>query len=1092
MRDALDGCRMTPKQPRVEQATRDPSPSQESPSPEPGKRTQVDSRPRYGQLSGGAERPTTIAAAAQPSSAPPKDVARESIDAEGTRGSAARGVHGAGGPLPYLERIRASFGRHDVSHVRAHMGGAVDAAAAELGARGYTLGDDVGFAGAAPDLHTAAHEAAHAVQQAAGAPRSELDGGTDDLYERNADAVADAVVAGRSAEPILDEITAAPSTPSLVIQRKPSARRPAWEYLEPYRTRAITAIHGRFLEVGVALSHPGIQWGSIADAASRVAGAIRSFVDRVPGQALKQLMKLSYPADLETLVDGIRGDRTEWVPSIGIALGIAFDEPVLRSLERIALRVRSLYDRNKRMPRPSEVVASSPLDGVIAEVMTAPGAVVIDPHGGDARELRGTRAFTEGAREVEYVWLGQRDPNLWHWIQVTSPKDAAAEDVAKTPLAGGEVLDGSEQAYRIAAHPPYFGIPIETARLVPAAVQFAPEHVKRQMAGGDVGPRVADSGPFQESQVSDDAALAHNTKAQPGDEDPEVTLPRIREQLTVMGLQLSPWKLAGPLAGASRFADRRRSEIAGDPRRAQTWKGSLAAQERVLRVAASDLAELHGNVVAQGLTPKDAARLGPITRVFEAYAKAAGASHLGAEAMAAYAEASQQRALLSVGFAEDAARVAGAATGGDRSAEVSRAEPPKVVRAPGDNSDEAPQDAPAPADLATRAADQRLRVLRGQKLDPDTVDLVTVDAEETTMRSRIAAIRQQVAVIESEADDVGITKELYESGIPTLRAFSAYLTHQLIPRWNGELDGAARWKGPTDGNTANRTLIEQRRRAIASVDAGMRRVQHELQFDKYVEWANKDIARQRLHNAFKSMAIQLGIMVVTGQVASAALAGMRGVVLGAELLTEVRGAGLAYKAAEVLLHASLATVTQGAVTGEQVGVADIGEAALAMVLANAAMKPFQNLLKGDVELEKQLQKAAHERFIDGQLAGKGARTESKLGAAAKTAGKVVKKGAQVGGEVAAETATGIATSHVAHAVVKGEGLGSMASSEEWINQGNSIGANRFVAVRTHKMHERIAHANSTTPMPPPTRVRTQMTKPSSGPSSRRSRFAQLT
>ena len=49
---------------------------------------------------------------------------------------------------------------------------------------------------------------------------------------------------------------------------------------------------------------------------------------------------------------------------------------------------------------------------------------------------------------------------------MTAPKNATAEDVARTPLAGGEVMAGSEQAYRIAASPPYFGIPIETARRV--------------------------------------------------------------------------------------------------------------------------------------------------------------------------------------------------------------------------------------------------------------------------------------------------------------------------------------------------------------------------------------------------------------------------------------------------------------------------------------------------------------------------------------------------------------------------------------------------------------------------------------------------
>ena len=57
-----------------------------------------------------------------------------------------------------------------------------------------------------PSLHTAAHEAAHVVQQARGV---QLDGGVGqvgDRYEANADAVADLVVRGESAEALLDEV----------------------------------------------------------------------------------------------------------------------------------------------------------------------------------------------------------------------------------------------------------------------------------------------------------------------------------------------------------------------------------------------------------------------------------------------------------------------------------------------------------------------------------------------------------------------------------------------------------------------------------------------------------------------------------------------------------------------------------------------------------------------------------------------------------------------------------------------------------------------------------------------------------------------
>ncbi|MEZ4475562.1 MAG: DUF4157 domain-containing protein [bacterium] len=119
-------------------------------------------------------------------------------------GVAAQGVAGAGQPLPHLDAIQASFGKHDVTGVQAHTGSAAEGAAAELSANAYAVGNDVAFSQSSPSLHTAAHEAAHVVQQKAGV---QLEGGvgrSGDAYEQHADAVADAVVSGQSAEALLD------------------------------------------------------------------------------------------------------------------------------------------------------------------------------------------------------------------------------------------------------------------------------------------------------------------------------------------------------------------------------------------------------------------------------------------------------------------------------------------------------------------------------------------------------------------------------------------------------------------------------------------------------------------------------------------------------------------------------------------------------------------------------------------------------------------------------------------------------------------------------------------------------------------------
>jgi hypothetical protein len=118
-------------------------------------------------------------------------------------GLAQDGVAGPGGPLPHLDRVQAAFGRHDVRGARAHIGPAASDAADRLSALAYTTGTHVAFRGQV-DLRLVAHEAAHVVQQRLGARPAGGTGTPGDSYERQADAVAAAVVAGRSAEPLLD------------------------------------------------------------------------------------------------------------------------------------------------------------------------------------------------------------------------------------------------------------------------------------------------------------------------------------------------------------------------------------------------------------------------------------------------------------------------------------------------------------------------------------------------------------------------------------------------------------------------------------------------------------------------------------------------------------------------------------------------------------------------------------------------------------------------------------------------------------------------------------------------------------------------
>ncbi len=128
------------------------------------------------------------------------------------------GINGPSTRLPHAEQIQRAFAKHDVSGVRAHLDDDAAEAAETLGAAAYATGMDVAFAGP-PSLHTAAHEAAHVVQQRAGVQLAGGFGESGDAYERHADEVADAVVAGQSAEPILSRMAGQPAAQPTAVQR---------------------------------------------------------------------------------------------------------------------------------------------------------------------------------------------------------------------------------------------------------------------------------------------------------------------------------------------------------------------------------------------------------------------------------------------------------------------------------------------------------------------------------------------------------------------------------------------------------------------------------------------------------------------------------------------------------------------------------------------------------------------------------------------------------------------------------------------------------------------------------------------------------
>ena len=140
------------------------------------------------------------------------------VEGDEAQAVAAAGFTGSAGRLPELDAIQRLFGRHDITGTRAYIGGAAAEASEVLGARAYASGDQIAFA-EQPDRFLIAHELAHVVQQRNGVQLAGGVGREGDVHEQHANAVAERVVRGESAEALLDACPGGGGASGAAVQR---------------------------------------------------------------------------------------------------------------------------------------------------------------------------------------------------------------------------------------------------------------------------------------------------------------------------------------------------------------------------------------------------------------------------------------------------------------------------------------------------------------------------------------------------------------------------------------------------------------------------------------------------------------------------------------------------------------------------------------------------------------------------------------------------------------------------------------------------------------------------------------------------------
>lgn len=304
------------------------------------------------------------------------------------------GVKGGGQALPHLDQIQGAFGRHDVSGARAHVGGEAKQASEGIGARAYATGNDVAFA-ETPDLHTAAHEAAHVVQQREGVQLKGGVGEVGDSYERQADAVADRVVQGKSAEDLLGAggQKGQSATVQKVAVQKDAATTTPGALTAGQVASAITFNKGKGLK---------------AEAWAQVAAVVGSSSTAVDATLVKALA--AWQATQGLSADGKAGD---------ITFGWLAQEPAGKGLENHVKSDNMLY---VGMNPSSKNLEHSKLTGQGAKVTAAKGErkqghTSVDGQSKDLGTDEGIKAFVDslkggiddGKRQLLTGWLKSAD-----------------------------------------------------------------------------------------------------------------------------------------------------------------------------------------------------------------------------------------------------------------------------------------------------------------------------------------------------------------------------------------------------------------------------------------------------------------------------------------------------------------------------------------------------------------------------------------------------------------------------------------------------------------------------------------------------------
>ena len=909
-----------------------------------------------------------------------------------------------------------------------------------------------------------------------------------EAVEREASAVAAGATRGKPARRATQVVQQNGATSRSPLMRSPSPNKvddphqvTAAGYAHLHRKPILDAIEGLLTTVKLPNPHPRLTWLEDAQPWTALARELRAHLNADKGIAANSLRELMPGVQLAQLIDSARGMPPQepeayhrldtgtpppppdpvtqarnaaerqltalnfttdsgpsgwhylygprgpdaWQASVGSAIASALYPKILDSLYRMGgrfLALLELSDKARRKLADTVVVTSLPLDDVVLAALAVPGQLRTAKGDSSKDNVDGKRAVG-GPRDLKFSWLGEQDRTVRNWIRVWSPVDPTPDDVANMLIQSRWISPydlNAELLLRIRtnASPPYFWVPV----------------VPDLLRSGD--PRIETVNELGQTGFADEIALAQAPAAGGPRSRAEVAkaLELLRIQLPYLQRKLGAWGAAGTqLEGAIAFVQRRVEELATDPAAATRWGALVLAQEQAVALVADPV----GTLIAQldslktdKLAERDlAGSVMPQIRVLVAYGAALGVSHLPRSLAPALATAARLHADLPYALTQQSLD---SAIGGVAGQQATRAGATKAGMWSTREADKNLQAVPA---LAARTAELRARAARGLEVAPGDLDQLGVDADALALRARLT----QLVLIMDDLDKAAAAEKVGERDSPRLQIRHAARGLEQLNDSAAKITTRAALERVTGGLRAlGNQILDQK-----AVPAGMDPTANDMTtanegFSQLISWSQEAIANEKLASLIRSIVLEVGLMLLTGQIIGAGMAALRGlnmarrIAIAADLIGEARAARAIFAAGELVFQAGGATLVASALQGKGPTGGQFVENLLANSITAVALRPFEKLLGGGKALEQEVRTWREAALKSGRFLARGA----------------------------VEVGVGIASGKVATAVVTGQGL-SGPGGEEITAQALGFLAGRVVHRRGQEMQVRIESAMQT-------------------------------